>query len=307
MVIHDRSYSRWTGDKSRPVRATAIITRAGLRRGISTLFRRKFPAIILILGAFGPFIFALGFLFVRHYILTNAGSFAPELVEGLQGQEITRMSSANAENVYGYMFIIQWPFVLLACVLLGSGLVAEDRRANALELYLSRPMSLHQYLFGRLATIATFVAAVTVIPAAILVLTQLSLNWTQEGEAARLTGLLMRTLAAGAVWVAVPSLLILATSSLCERARNAAIVFLGIIVLLEFVASNILVEVFGNPSFFLMQIGFNCRQVGAWLLGDTADIEAAVPVWQSAVVVAGWILGCITITWRRVKPVEIVA
>jgi ABC-type transport system involved in multi-copper enzyme maturation permease subunit len=128
--------------------------------------------------------------------------------------------------------------MLLACVLLGAGLVAEDRRANALELYLSRPMSLLQYLTGRLLTIGTFVAAVSVVPAGVLVLTQLSLDWTKPGEAARLGVLFVRTLGAGAVWVLVPSLLILATSSLCERARNAAIVFLGIVVLLEFVAST---------------------------------------------------------------------
>jgi ABC-type transport system involved in multi-copper enzyme maturation permease subunit len=307
MVIHDRSYSRWNGDRTTPVRATAIILRAGLRRGIATLFRRKFPAILLILSAFGPFVAALGFMLVRHYVLSNAGSFAPGLVEALQNNEITRITSANAENVYGYMYIVQWPFVLLACVLLGSGLVAEDRRANALELYLSRPLSLHQYLFGRLLAIATFVAAVTVIPAGILVLTQLSMNWSQPGEAARLSGLLLRTLAAGAIWVLVPSLLILAASSLCERARNAAILFLGVVVLLEFVASNILVEVFGNPSFYLLQIGFNCRQVGCWVLGDVEHLELAVPVWQSMLLVAGWIGGCALLTWRRVRPVEIVA
>jgi ABC-type transport system involved in multi-copper enzyme maturation permease subunit len=234
-------------------------------------------------------------------------AFPPEIVEGLRSRELTEMTSANGENVYGYMFIVQWPFVLLACVLLGAGLVAEDRRANALELYLSRPMSLREYLVGRFGTIATFIAAVTVIPAAVLVLVQLSLNWSLEGEAGRLSGLLLRTLLSGALWVAVPSLLILATSSLCERARNAAILFLGIIVLLEFVASNILVEVFGNASFYLLQIGFNCRQVGAWILDDPADLLAAVPVWQSAVVLAGWIAGCVTIMWRRVRPVEIVA
>jgi hypothetical protein len=78
-------------------------------------------------------------------------------------------------------------------------------------------------------------------------------------------------------------------------------------VLLEFVASNILVEVFGNPSFYLLQIGFNCRQVGAWILDDPNDILSAVPVWQSAVVLAAWIAGCLTIMWRRVRPVEIVA
>jgi hypothetical protein len=65
--------------------------------------------------------------------------------------------------------------------------------------------------------------------------------------------------------------------------------------------------VFGNPSFYLLQIGFNCRQVGAWILANPADIEADVPIWQSVVVLAAWIAGCAGLTWRRVRPVEIVA
>ena len=40
MVIHDRGYSRWKGDRSRPVAAIGVILRAGLRRAMATFFRR---------------------------------------------------------------------------------------------------------------------------------------------------------------------------------------------------------------------------------------------------------------------------
>ena len=39
MVIHDRSYSRWDGDRTRPVKAVPVILESGIKRGVATLFR----------------------------------------------------------------------------------------------------------------------------------------------------------------------------------------------------------------------------------------------------------------------------
>jgi ABC-type transport system involved in multi-copper enzyme maturation permease subunit len=307
MVIHDRSYSRWDGDKTRPVRAAMTIFESGLRRGVALLFKRKIPAILMTLAAFGPFVFFLGAIYVRYYVLAKAETFNPDIVEVFQSSEFQAMTSANAENVFNYMFNMQWPFVFVACVMIGAGLIAEDRRANALELYLSRPVGIVQYLLGKLLTIGFFIALVTVIPAIVLLLAQMSLSWGEPGELGRLLALLVRTVLAGAVWVGIPALLILAASALTQRARNAAIAWLAVVVLLQFVISEILLEVFAQDGFRLLQIGFNCRQVGAWILGDTVNLVDAVPLWQSGAVLAGWVALCVSIMLRKVKPVEIVA
>jgi len=307
MVIHDRSYARWKGDRDGHVPGIPVILQAGLRRGVTTLFRRKIPAVLLILAAFGPFVFAFGFLLVRFYILTNVANF-PQAAEAMQGDEVQQMTTVSGENVWAYLFLAQWPFVLLACVLLGSGLIAEDKRANALELYLSRPVTVRQYLLGKLATIATFIAAVTLVPTLILILEQIGLSWGDFGEMGRLVVMLLRAIAACAIWIAVPSLLIVAASSLTEKARNAAILFMAVVVMLEFVASNILIEIFRNDSYHLLQIGWNIRQLGAWILGNTSeDILTTVPLWQSAAVLALWCAACVRIMTARVKPVEVVA
>ncbi|HZL98880.1 MAG TPA: ABC transporter permease subunit [Planctomycetota bacterium] len=306
MVIHDRSYSRWKGDRSRPVAAFAVILRAGLRRSMSILFRRKLPALAMLLGAYGMFVFALGFLIVKHYVMTNAGAF-PEAHEFLQNDEVAQVFSAQADKVYWYMLQMQAIFVVLTCVLLGAPLIAEDRRSNALELYFSRPVSISQYLLGKLAIIGTLIAAVTVIPAALLLFFDASLT---AGDPAALwpkLKLLGRTLLAGAVLVAIPSLLILAASSLTERARNAAILFMAFVVMLELVVSNILVEVFSAPYFHLLQVGFNISQVAAWLLGAEQQVSSAVPVWLSALALAAWVAVLVPLLVRRVRPVEVVA
>jgi ABC-type transport system involved in multi-copper enzyme maturation permease subunit len=306
MVIHDRSYSRWKGDRNAPVPATSVIFEAAIKRAAASIFRRKIPAVLLILLGFGPFLFFFGAMLVKSYVVGNAAQY-PEFAEALQSSKFGDMLSWGPNWVYFYMFLWQWPLVLLTCILVGSGLVAEDRRANALEMYLSRPVTVRQYLGGKFAAIAFYVALVTVIPATILGLTQLSVSWQQPGEFTRLAGVILRTIVGGAVWVAVPSLTILAASSLADRARNAAILWLGVVVMLEFVASNILQAVFQVDAFYLLQIGFNVRQVLNWVLDNQTDLVLTVPVWASALVLAGWVLLCLRILTARVKPVEVVA
>ena len=306
MVIHDRGYSRWRGDRSRPVGAVSVILRSGLRRSMATLFRRKLPAIAMLLGAYGPFVFALGFLIVRHYIMLNAASF-PEIAEMLRSDDISEIISGSPEPVFWYMFEGQAVFVVLACVLLGSPLIAEDRRSNALELYFSRPVGVAQYLLGKLAIIGTLLAAITFIPAAILLLFDASLSAGMPNTLGAKLVLIGRTLLAGGVLVLIPSLVILAASSLTQRARNAAILFMGFVVMLELVISNILVEVFSEPYFHLLQVTFNLGQVGAWILGAGTEIDSAVPVWLSAVVLAAWVAVLLPLLVRRVRPVEVVA
>jgi len=305
MVIHDRSYSRWKGDRSRPVAAAAVILRTGLRRSLAILFRRKLPAIGMLLGAYGMFVFSIGFLMVKHYVFMNAATI-PNADQFLTS-DIAQAFSARPETVYWYMFQMQPTFVVLACVLLGAPLIAEDRRNNALELYFSRPVGVWQYLLGKLAVIGTLLAAVTLIPASLLVLFDASLSAGEPGALWAKLVLLGRTLLAGAVLVAIPSLLILAASSLTLRARNAAILFIGFVVMMEFVLSGILVEVFSEPFFHLMRFAFNISQVSAWILGDETHLDPVVPVWLSAVVLAAWVGLLVPLLARRVRPVEVVA
>jgi ABC-type transport system involved in multi-copper enzyme maturation permease subunit len=305
VVIHDRSYSRWKGDRSAPVKAVGAVFEAGVKRGVATIFRRKLPAIGLILAAFGPFVFFFGAILVAAYVRGNAETY-PEFAEVLES-EFKEVLTLTPEWIYSYMFLAQFAFVMVACVLVGSPLIAEDRRANALEMYLSRPVTAARYLMGKLATIAFFIALITVVPAALLVLVQLSVSWHEPGEPLRLLGLLVRTLLAAVPWVALPALTITTASSLADRARNAAILWLSVVVMLEFVVSNILRGVFNSDGFLLLQLGFNLRQVMNLVLGNDVDLVTTVPVWASALVLVGWVVVCVRVLLARVRPVEVVA
>ena len=44
-------------------------------------------------------------------------------------------------------------------VYVGAGLIANDRRANALQIYLSKPLMRPEYIAGKLAVLFTFLTA----------------------------------------------------------------------------------------------------------------------------------------------------
>src|SRR5688572_27278815 len=55
-------------------------------------------------------------------------------------------------------------FVFFMVIFAGAGLIATDRRANALQIYLSKPLMRAEYIAGKAAVLFTFVMLVTWVP-----------------------------------------------------------------------------------------------------------------------------------------------
>ena len=68
----------------------------------------------------------------------------------------------------------QWFFVFVITVYVGAGLVANDRRANALQIYLSKPLTRTEYVFGKLTILMAFLLLVTWVPAMVLLIVQMA-------------------------------------------------------------------------------------------------------------------------------------
>jgi len=76
----------------------------------------------------------------------------------------------------------QETFVFFVTVYVGAGLIANDRRANALQIYLSKPLSRTEYVFGKLAILVAFLLLVTWIPAIVLLLVQIAFAGTSRSS-----------------------------------------------------------------------------------------------------------------------------
>ena len=109
----------------------------------------------------------------------------------------------------------------------GSGLIAADRRANALQVYLSKPLLRMEYIAGKLAILATFLTFVTIVPALLLIVLQVSFSGSLEFLKSNLF-LIPAVVLASLARVIVSSFAMLALSSLSKSTRYVAILYAGI-------------------------------------------------------------------------------
>src|SRR5688572_25437590 len=148
MPIHDQGYRRYLGSRAAIGRGWQVMTRAGV---MSVITRRLFIALMLI--AWVPFIVRV----VQFYFATTLAQ--------------ARFLAPKGETFREFLDQ-QGLWVFFVTIYVGAGLIANDRRANALQLYLSKPMTSAEYVAGKLAILFIFLVAVTFLPAISLLITQ---------------------------------------------------------------------------------------------------------------------------------------
>lgn len=302
MPIYDQTY-RHLEQRQAPARLRFLpIAASGLRLFFA---RKRFKFIGL--GALAPFALGLFLICVPHYL--------PQLMDGplreLKGMlhvtpETTQLFLAN--RMAGFFRIV---FILFA----GGGLIANDLRANALEIYFSRPITRIDYLLGKLMVLMSILLMLTLVPALILWLLDVVLA-SEAGFLTRQLALLPRMVGASLVLTLPPALLMLALSALARSARGAMILFAAVSlvtpVIGEKLASNL-----DDGRFELIDLTAAPLRLAAHLLGvDPAatigPMQLSVPLaevrpeWALAAVCV--VIGlAVVILWGRVRPVEVVA
>src|SRR6195256_7023507 len=204
MPIHDQGYRRYGGSKARTGTGWLVITRAGIR----TFFAKR-AFLVLLLVSWFPF-------FVRAVQIYAAANL-PQ----------ARFLAPTAETFRQFLDQ-QQIFVFFVTVYVGAGLIANDRRANALQIYLSKPLTRAEYIFGKLAILMTFLLFVTWLPAIVLLIVQIAFagNFTFFRNNAFLFPAITVFCA---VEVVVVSSAMLALSSLSKSSRYVGILYAAVI------------------------------------------------------------------------------
>ena len=91
-----------------------------------------------------------------------------------RGRELPQASFSRRRETFRQFLDQQQTFVFFVTVYVGAGLIANDRRANALQIYLSKPLTRAEYVFGKLAILMTFLLLVTWLPAIVLLIVQIA-------------------------------------------------------------------------------------------------------------------------------------
>lgn len=279
MPIHDQGYRRYAGARDARGRAWLVIVRAGIR---TLLEKRKFLALLLV--AWAPFVYQA----VKVYLTTNFAQlamFAPTAQtfrEFLENQEI---------------------FIFFITIYVGAGLIANDRRANALQIYLSKPLTRAEYIAGKATTLFIFLLLVTWVPAMLLLLVQIlfagNFSFIQKNAF-----LFPAITVYAVVQVLLATLSMLALSSLSKSARFVGIMYAGLIFFTD--------SVFAMLK-FLMNAGYASLVSPTQSLAQIGDVIFRVPprhetpVVLSVLIVAALMAGALIILERRVRGVEVVA
>jgi ABC-2 type transport system permease protein len=278
MPIHDQGYRRYAGRREPHGRRWWVIARAGM---MERLRERRFLALLLF--AWSPFVVRA----VQIYVSANfpqAGFLAPTpetFREFLDQQSI---------------------FVFIVTAYVGAGLIANDRRANALQIYLSKPLTRLEYVTGKLATLVVFLVGVTFVPAIMLLFLQMMFAGSVAFILENLFLIPAITLFS-LIQVFVSAFAMLALSSLSKSRRFVAIMYAGI--------------VFFTAAMYQALIAITGSSAWAWLSPeDTLDVIAdaifrvpggpAMPVPAALLTVVLLIAVSIWILERRVRGIEVV-
>jgi ABC-2 type transport system permease protein len=276
--VHDQGYRRYSGRRARG-RSWWVIARATIGAEI-----RHKRVMALLLVAWVPFL-------VRGVLIYAAAN--------IQQAQILAATPATFREFLDWQNI----FVFFVTILIGAGLIAEDRRANALQIYLSKPITRVEYIVGKLAVLFVFLTFVTWVPAMLLLLLQAVFSGSFDFIRNNLFLLPAITLFA-ALQVFVSAFAMLALSSMSRSRRFVAMMYAGII--------------FFTAALNQALRGITGSRAWAWIspedsldvIGDAAfriTSPPPIPVPAAVAVVVVLIAASLVVLERRVRGVEVVA
>ncbi len=278
MPIHDQGYRRYGGHRAPHGRTWWVIARAGL---MERLRERKFLGLLLF--AWLPFFVRA----VQMYLAANVpqASF-------LEPTPATFREYLDQQGI----------FVFFITIYVGAGLIANDRRANALQIYLSKPMTRVEYVAGKLVTLLLLLAAVTLVPAILLLFLQILFAGNFTFLRANLFLFPAITLFS-AILMLLSAFAMLALSSLSKSRRFVAMMYAGVIF---FTAAmyQALSAMTGTRAWALLSPEDVLDVVGAAIFRIPGT--TSIPMWAALLDVLVIIGVAVWVLERRVRGVEVV-
>jgi ABC-2 type transport system permease protein len=278
MPIHDQGYRHYEGSRARGSAWLVMF-----RTGIFGMFQNR-RWIVLMIASWIQFIVRC----VQFYLASNFSQAA-----------IAAPSGQTFRDFFDYQSI----FVFLVTVTLGAVSIAEDRRANALQIYLSKPLTRLEYIAGKLSVLMAFILFITWAPAILLLIVQIVFagNFTFFVNNLYLVPAITVFALIEALMV---SMCMLALSSLSTNSRFVGILFTALIFFSDAV-SGVLRGITAGTSFSWVAFSNNLAQVGDVIFRIQPRYD--MPWGVSLAIVLGLIGASAFILERRIRGVEIVA
>jgi ABC-2 type transport system permease protein len=279
MPIQDQGYRRYGGTRAPGRRAWAVIASAGVR---TMLGKRAFLGLLLV--SWFPF-------FIRAFQLYAAANFPQAAF------------LAPTPEMFRQFLDQQQIFVFFITVFAGAGLISNDRRANALQIYLSKPLTRAEYAFGQLAILTILLLLVTWVPALMLLVVQIAFagNFTFFTSNVYLFPAI--TVFSFLQVVTIGSAM-LALSSLSNSARYVGILYAALLFFSQ-ALFRVLEFVTGSTGLSWICVPFDLSQLGDAIF--RLPLRYDTPWGLSFAAIVATVVASGLVLERRVRSVEVVA
>lgn len=287
-TIRERGYHHWDGALVERRRPWWPVTRTGIQL---TFRKKRFK-----------FLFAASFI---PAVIFLVGIYISERLEDFKFMVQGSDKLVNVGPGFFKTYFTLDPLLFMLVMLLvfaGAGLIADDLKYNALQLYFARPLGKRDYLFGKAAVVAFFILILTLVPGLLLFFGKLlfagslaffrSYPWLPLSIFA--DSLLLT------VFFACYAMLL---SSLSKNRRYVAVMTFAVYFFSD-ILTAVLGGIFHSPYFGLFSIKGNLQQAGAFLFRQKPPMGIP-PIWSFATL-AAFCLIAVFVVARRVRGAEVV-
>jgi len=280
MPVYDQNYRAWKGHLMPFPRAWWVIAKTHIRlrwkRGVIAL---------LILAAFPFLMRALQILAVAR-------------MEDYQFlQQFAKNLEIDAAFFKDFLFGQSFWFILMI-ILTGAGIIANDQKYKASQLYFSKPVTYWDYITGKFITVSFYSGIITFIPAILLFFMQLVL--AENNTFIQSFFWIPFAIAGfGIIALLVFGSLILALSAMVSG-RSAGIFFFALLLFPDIIRAIIP----SVPEIGLISVSANIKQVGSVIFGLPKPYDYST--WLAGIALLVTFLICMGILRWRVKPSEVV-
>ncbi len=282
MPIYEQVYRPWNGQlKAKPMTWWVIC-----KTGLELLWSKGI--MLLLFASYIPFIVRA----VQIFLITRLAD-KPAIMQ------LAKSFQINPAFFYKYLDG-QFFFLMLMMVFAGGGLIANDKRLKALQVYFSKPVTAWDYLFGKWSILGCLGMLMGLVPALLLFIIRIML--AQDMKFLNdYYWLVFPIIGYSLISVGILSVLILALSSLSKNGRSASIAFFAIVMFAE-IFRQILSRI---NSISLISLQANIKQMGAVLFSQ--PLPQSVSPWLCGAVLILVAGACLWILIQKIKPTEVVA
>ncbi len=285
-TIRDKGYSHWDGT----LRESRFPWWPITRTGILLSFRKK---------QF-KFFFAVSFIPAIAFLV---GIYISERLEDFKfmfkgSEKFIAINPAYFKTYFTSDFLLFMMVMLL--VFAGAGLIADDLKHNALQLYFSRPLGKKDYILGKAAVVFFFILILTLVPGLLFIIFKLIFAGSFQ-FLAEYPWLLLSVAAYSALLTLFFASYTLLLSALSKNRRYVTILIFGVYLFSDIIY-GILFSIFHSPYVALVSLKGNLQQAGAMIFGQ--KLPFAFPGYLSFLVLAGICAASAAVLWRRLRSVE---